>query len=444
MRRPSLLVGIAVLTVVLAGCTSNWPMFGWNATGSRSSSDTSITLSDVAGATPNRVWTDVTSRFVYSSPAVVNGVVYITADDQKLYAFDATGAGCTGSPKACAPLWTAATGGSVSFSSPAVANGVVYVGSADGKLYAFDAAGTTNCSGGPKTCRPLWTAATGGAIDASAVVANGVVYIGADDDNVYAFDAAGTTNCSGSPKTCTPLWTATTGDAIRSTPAVANGTLYVGSDQLYAFDAAGTTNCSGSPKTCTPLWTATTASRVSGVAVAGGKVYVGAGSLFPSPFGVLYAFDAAGHTHCNFTTQCLPLWRGGLTGAPSAPAVANGVVYIAELGGPLRAFDANGSTGCTGGICEPLWSGSVGGEGQASSPAVANGVVYIGGGGSSVVGFMLAFDAAGTMGCSGTPKICNPVWTSDNGFGAIASSPAVANGYAYIGGTNGVAAFHFG
>ena len=64
---------------------------------------------------------------------------------------------CTGSPKTCAPLWTAATGGAV-FSSPAVAGGVVYVGSLDDKLYAFDRTASPTARGSPKTCAPLWTA----------------------------------------------------------------------------------------------------------------------------------------------------------------------------------------------------------------------------------------------------------------------------------------------
>jgi hypothetical protein len=72
-------------------------------------------------------------------------------------------------------------------SSPAVANGVVYVGSEDTKLYAFDAAGTTNCSGTPKTCNPLFTAATGGGVDSSPAVANSVVYVGSGDHKLYAF-----------------------------------------------------------------------------------------------------------------------------------------------------------------------------------------------------------------------------------------------------------------
>src|SRR5580704_1656540 len=152
--------------------------------------------------------------------------------------------------------FTAATGGNISVSSPAVVNGVVYIGSVDAKLYAFDAAGNTNCSGTPKTCFPLWTASTGGTIYSSPTVANGIVYIGSQDANLYAFDAAGNTNCSGTPKTCSPLWTALTDGRIYSSAAFSNGVVYVGSQggNLYAFDAAGATNCSGTPKTCAPLW----------------------------------------------------------------------------------------------------------------------------------------------------------------------------------------------
>src|SRR5687768_14069481 len=65
-----------------------------------------------------------------------------------------------GNAGSLATAWTAPTGNSV-YSSPAVANGTVYVGSDDGKLYAFDAAGVANCSPGPpRACSPLWTAAT--------------------------------------------------------------------------------------------------------------------------------------------------------------------------------------------------------------------------------------------------------------------------------------------
>src|SRR5207237_398 len=104
-------------------------------------------------------------------------------------------------------------------SSPAVVGGVVYVGGEDGVLYAFSASGTTNCSGAPKTCTPLWTAATGSSFELSPAVANGVVYAGsntATNGKLYAFSASGTTNCSGTPKTCTPLWTGATMGIIGS------------------------------------------------------------------------------------------------------------------------------------------------------------------------------------------------------------------------------------
>ena len=67
--------------------------------------------------------------FVASSPAVVNGAVYIGSEDNNLYALNAT----TG-----ALIWSFKTGGFVD-SSPAISNGVVYVGSLDNNIYALNA-----------------------------------------------------------------------------------------------------------------------------------------------------------------------------------------------------------------------------------------------------------------------------------------------------------------
>lgn len=64
------------------------------------------------------------------------------------------------------------------------------------------------------------------------------------------------------------------------------------------------------------------------------------------------------------------------------PAVVNGVVYTVSAGGILSAFDAAGSTNCSGTatarMCTPLWTSAPDGSGYVtnSSPAVANGVVY--------------------------------------------------------------------
>ena len=71
-------------------------------------------------------WQFKTWAFVYSSPAVADGVVYFGSHDGHLYAVDTQ----TGQAK-----WKFKTGGAV-YSSPAVADGVVYFGSNDGHLYA--------------------------------------------------------------------------------------------------------------------------------------------------------------------------------------------------------------------------------------------------------------------------------------------------------------------
>ena len=78
-------------------------------------------------ATGTELWNSPTSNFVYSSPAVANGVVYVAAGDGTMYALD-EGTG--------AKLWTYPTGNAI-YSSPAVANGFVYVGSGNDDVYAF-------------------------------------------------------------------------------------------------------------------------------------------------------------------------------------------------------------------------------------------------------------------------------------------------------------------
>ena len=273
------------------------------------------------------------------------------------------------------PLWTATTGGGES--SPTVVNGVLYIGSANGKLYAFDAAGNTNCSGTPKVCAPLWTATTGAAIITSPAVANGIVYTSSFDDKLYAYDAAGVTNCSGTPKTCAPLWTAATGGSLWSSPAVANAVVYVGGadDKLYAFDATGTTNCSGTPKTCAPLWT---------VPPWGHGFYTGGGQRYRLRRCVrqqaLCVRCHRGHQLLRYPDHLFPMWTATTgAGVASSPAVANGVVFVGSYDGKLYAYDASGSTDCSGApkTCAPVWTATTGAR-ILSSPAVANGMVYVG------------------------------------------------------------------
>jgi outer membrane protein assembly factor BamB len=264
----------------------------------------------------------------YSSPAVVNGVVYVGSDDSKLYALDAV----TGKRK-----WSYATGGGVD-SSPAIVNGIVYVGS--DKLYALDAV----------TGAFKWSDTLGYAIAGSSpVVANGVVYVGSFGGTLYAIDAV----------TGTFKWSYTTGGYITTSPAVVNGVVYIGSDKLYALDAL-----TGALK-----WSYTTGNVMpdrqgigSSPAVVNGIVYVGAND------GTIYALDAlTGALKWSYLAGNVN-YVGGI---PVYPALANGVVYVGSLStGTIYALDA-----LTGAL---KWSYTTGYCCIGSSPAVANDVVYVG------------------------------------------------------------------
>jgi len=450
------LILCAAIVAACAGC--DWQMFGYAPDHANfNPTEHAISVANVAGLVRRYPVRDGNGcgPETCSSPAVANGSVYV-GTGRDLVARDAG----TGNLQ-----WSGHSGGFI-YSSPAVVDGVVYVGSDDFKLYAFDASGTTNCSGSPKICAPLWTANTAGKVRASPTVANGVVYVGSDDHSLYAFSAAGTTNCSGSPKVCHPLWKSTilVGEVL--TPAVANGVVYVSTGLLLAFDATGSTNCSGSPKICTPLWrTALDYVMVGSPAVANGVVYV-TGVPSGTVSYRLFSFSAAGTTNCFKTPNpvnpnilddvCAPLWFGGIPGAGNtAPAIANGVVYVSvptfnifqSDGSLLVAFDATAVRNCffsgSEKWCSPLWTAKLPlGTFQGSwSPAVANGVVYVtdqwyvdyfyG------VAGVHAFDATGISNCSGTPKTCSPLWSDvvadPHDFSEPqVSSAVVANGAVYL------------
>jgi len=244
--------------------------------------------------------------------------------------------------------------------------------------------------------------------DSSPAVANGLVYAGTDN-GLYVFDANGVTNCSGTPKTCAPLWRSQDSQTSMS-PAVANGIVYLSSESanLEAFDANGVTNCSGTPKVCSPLWSAGS-NPTGSPAVANGIVYTDT-----QTGNGLAAFNAA---------TGAALWQVGVNCVycDSSPAVANGVVYI---GGGIteRLYAYNATTGAL------EWSFRAR-DYVRSSPSVANGVVYIG----TFDSHIYAFDAAGALNCSGSPKTCTPLWSFDTGS-SVFSAPAIANGVVYAGG----------
>ena len=73
-------------------------------------------------------------------------------------------------------IWQSPTGYWV-WSSPAVADGNVYVGSEDYSIYCL------NASTGAKE----WSYETGNFVDSSPAIVNNTLYVGSDDNNIYAF-----------------------------------------------------------------------------------------------------------------------------------------------------------------------------------------------------------------------------------------------------------------
>ncbi len=381
-------------------------------------------------STLDKAWSGPTGGAAETAPTVVAGVVYVGAADAKLYAFDAGGAGCSGSPASCPPLWTAALpSGQAPRTSPAVANGVVYVQDRD-KVLGFDAAGTTNCSGIPKTCGRIWESSSIGDVVSSPTTVNGKIYT-TSVTGLKVFDALGGTNCSGTlPKVCSPIWASTAFTPTRdAAPGVVADRVFVtGDGRLYSFDAAG---CGAA--VCAPLWRAESVD--SAPVIVDGEVFVASRAL---GIGV---FDAAGVTNCSGSPKvCAPLRTTsvsmGSSGGLEPPAVANGVVYVV-LGGSLYAFDLKGTT-CWGTPkqCTPLWQSSTTAAGDAvtGAPAVANGVVYVGG-----EKRLRGYDGTGRLNCAALPKRCDPLWTTATTTGY--ASPVILNGTIYAGAALGLDAF---
>jgi outer membrane protein assembly factor BamB len=279
---------------------------------------------------------------------------------------------------------------------------------------------------------PLWLATTPGA----AVIAGDSVYMGVGD-GLAVLSAQGIDNCAGVPKVCFPVWRAFT-DAAVGYPAVGAGTVYVASASgtIYAFSAKRDLHCSGPPFVCQPLWTASIGDPAASIAVADGILYVAGEHL--------YALDAAGVEGCFGTPKvCQPLWTGSAL-PPSdeptlgPPAIANGMVYV-TAGMVLYAFDSAGVRGCSGTpkVCIPVWTARPQCLAvlpcELFNPVAYGDTVLVGADESDEFvgsGVLQAYDAAGSENCSGSPVVCRPLWEA--GTGGQYADPAVANGRVYV------------
>src|SRR5579872_2468030 len=290
-------------------------------------------------------WRYRTGGPVYSSPTVFNGRLYIGSDDHFVYALNAT----TG-----AFIWRHRTGNVVR-SSPITNGKIVYVGSNDHRVYALNAI----------TGALIWAFPTGGPVTSSPRFStNGqMIYIGSKDHNVYALNAF--------TGALIPGWPFPTGNAINySSAAVFNGVIYIGSTdtKLYALNAiTGAIICSFAASG--PVESSPTVGMVNGaVAVFVGSDGTGAP---PSNNGSFYSLTTACVQNWVFVPPAGPT-RNWVIDTPAVATINNVVtVYFGSLDHSVFALDAGAGT------LIPGWPYATGNY-VDSSPTVVGGNLYIG------------------------------------------------------------------
>ena len=358
--------------------SNDWPMFLYNA-GHTSSPD------DVAPVTHDLLWRFNTmpdgadAWIIDSSPAVVGGVLYIGSDDGRFYSLNSSSGNL---------LWNR-TLGSFSVSSPAVVKGVVYVSVWEGRDYALNASTGEiiwNSSRGYSSSSPavvnglhyissgnssviarnattgttVWQSVIPGGGDGSPVVIDNTVYV-SDSGYACALDAS-----NGTLKWTREIYLSSTNNS----PAVANGIVYVGcgGNTFSALDA----------QTGATIWTYQTGpSDGSAPTVAGGIVYVG--TLTKGVFAL------------NATNGAL-IWNNPNSIWDSSFALAGGILYACNSAG-IHALDAK--TGAQ------IWVYAPSNTNINSAPAVANGILYVRGGDC----YLYAFGKANQSSVSLSPKV---------------------------------------
>ncbi len=342
-----------------------WSMFRYNQFREGAS------LANAPGS-PTLMWRFATGSFVYSSPAVSDGLVFVNSYDTNVYAIDEY----SGQQK-----WAFYTG-SVIFSSPAVANGRVYVASRNGGiLYALD----------EQTGSELWGRGyLNYFIASSPAVADGKVFYGSwcsascfQNGQFVALDAA----------TGSVVWgNATLPSApVASSPAVDSGRVFFGLDDGSVI-ALNETNGKA-------IWTVVPGGTVNirnAPAIAYGRIYIGTTNRF-------FALnEMTGATVWSFNT--------GNTNTTSA-AVSNGIVYFGTGRGNIYAVNA--TTGVQ------IWVATTGAA-VSSSPALSLGSNMILAGSNDH--YLYALNA--TSGVRLWRYLTSaPIW----------SSPAIADGRVFFG-----------
>ncbi len=312
---------------------------------------------------------------VYSSPAVVSGRVYVGSLDGKVYCLDSQ----TGEE-----IWSYTTEDWIR-SSPAVVNGYLYISSADGNIYCLDA----------QTGAKIWNYTTDFVMNPSSAVADGYVYFGSNDANIHCLDA----------NNGALVWNYLTG-AYESSPAVVNGFVYVGGYSIFAFGEPSTVPTSDSIPLLTIIEVATV--LITTILVVAFLVYrkkrkgkqtapshtFWTGKLnkrllllivvalitvvTASSFVVLYHDDSPAPSEPSQPNEPPPvLWQRSIDNFATDLAVADGKVYVPDNWGNVFCFESQNG--------KPVWTSRLGSYmAGGSKVAVYERKVYVGGSGSVV------------------------------------------------------------
>jgi outer membrane protein assembly factor BamB len=373
-------------------------------------------------STNNVRWKYYTGRDVWSSPAVVDGKLFVGCCNNKLYCLDAD----TGKL-----IWTfsvSASGWGIS-SSPAVAYGVVYIGCLDKKFYALPMNDPNN-DGKISQSEVIWSYKFGGKkndVNGSPAVKDGKVFIGAPDRYMYCFNAT-------TGKVVWKYYTEFVGPhALSSSPAIAYGKVFVGNGNAYLPNPpnSGRLYCLNE-STGKLLWKFDTKDQVyPSPVVSNGKVYIGSGGDWDWAKGnhtwKFYCLDEDGYLDGvddgipdNHYYNSDLIWEyktgGNIVGSAGIHA---GKVYFGCYDGYMRCLDAQ--TGSL--IWEYKTANGTGTQnrGISSSPTIADGKVIFGTRDDKIV----CLD-------SQTGSLVWEYQAKSSKYG-ILSSAAIVNGFVYIG-----------
>ncbi len=302
---------------------TTWPRFRLNGNGNSAYGQTEI-------QTPIARWKYATGDVIESSPAVVDGVVYVGGHAKRMHAIDQT----TGELK-----WEFKVGGWVR-ASPSVVNGVVFFGADDNKFYSVDA----------ETGMKKWDFDLGeGGEQSSPAIEGDYVYFGAFDNHVYALDV----------ETGELIWKFDTGASMLSSPALNDNSLFIGTyeGKLFSIDRKTGEENWVFNENDQPIFSSPIANRdivtfgsydqhVYGVNVADGSIswkYKTEGEIFSSPAMVgdsIYIGSNDGHLYSLESDDGALRWKTNLNGAVfSSPAVTDRSIYVGSSDGHLYGLN---------------------------------------------------------------------------------------------------------